>query len=107
VVFLADELPQVSVLGGRIPACNGQARMADVVSFPTDRRSSCTVSPYRAYRFAPDGSVRATILIEADTDAEAAERALHLSDGDRVELWSRARFATSIILLADEPTTDP
>ncbi|MGH1571034.1 hypothetical protein ACRAWG_10500 [Methylobacterium sp. P31] len=92
--------------------------MADVVSFPTDRRSSCTISPYRAYRFASDGGVKSTILIEADTDAEAAERALHLSDGDRVELWSRARFvahvgpldgpvAISITLLGDEPTTDP
>ena len=92
--------------------------MEDVVSFPTDHRSSCTISPYRGYRFAPDGSVRATILIEASTDAEAAERALHLSDGDRVELWSRARFvahvgpldgpvAISIKLLEDESTTDP
>ncbi|MGX9984649.1 hypothetical protein [Methylobacterium fujisawaense] len=92
--------------------------MADVVSFPTDRRSSCTISPYRAYRFAPDGSVRATILIEAETDAEAAERARHLSEGDRIELWCRARFvahvspmdgpvASSIKLLEDEPTTDP
>jgi hypothetical protein len=92
--------------------------MADVVSFPATGRSSCTISPYQAYRFAPDGSVRATILIEADTDAEAAERALHLSDGDRVELWSRARFvahvgpldgpvASSITLLEDRPTSDP
>jgi hypothetical protein len=92
--------------------------MADVVSFPADRRSSCTISPYRAYRFAPDGSVRSTMLIQADTDAEAAERALHLSDGDRVELWSRARFvayvgpmdgpvASSIKLLEDMPTVDP
>lgn len=92
--------------------------MADVISFPATNRSSCTISPYRAYRFAPDGSVMATILIEAETDAEAAERALHLSDGDRVELWSRARFvahigpldgpvATSIMLLEDEPTRDP
>ncbi|MCJ2049212.1 hypothetical protein [Methylobacterium sp. J-070] len=88
------------------------------MSFPTGRRSSCAISPYRAYRFAPDGSVRSTILIEADTDAEAAERALHLSDGERVELWSRARFvahvgppdtpiATSVRLLGDEPTIDP
>ena len=93
--------------------------MADVVSFPATGRSSCTVSPYRAYRFAPDGSVRSTIPIEASTDAGAAERALHLSDGDRVELWSRARFvahvgpldgpvATSITLLEDQtPRTDP
>ncbi|SDO18179.1 hypothetical protein SAMN05216360_1168 [Methylobacterium phyllostachyos] len=76
------------------------------------------MSPYRAYRFTSDGSVRATILIEADTDAEAAERAFHLSDGDRVELWSRARFvahvgpmdgpvAASIQLLENEPTIDP
>ncbi|GLS66124.1 hypothetical protein GCM10007888_45060 [Methylobacterium oxalidis] len=92
--------------------------MADVVSFPTGRQSSCAISPYRAYRFAPDGSVRSTIPIEAATDADAAERALYLSDGDRVELWSRARFvahvgpldgpvATSITLLEDEPTPDP
>ncbi|MGH1575141.1 hypothetical protein ACRAWG_36460 [Methylobacterium sp. P31] len=92
--------------------------MADVVSFPAGRHSSCALSPYRAYRFAPDGSVRSTIPIEAATDAEAAERALHLSDGDRVELWSRARFvahvgppdgpvATSITLLEEEPTPDP
>lgn len=91
--------------------------MADIVSFPAGRHSSCTVSPYRAYRFAPDGSVRATIPIEADTDAEATDRALHLSDGDRVELWSRARFvahvgpldgpiASSITLLEDEPKPD-
>lgn len=92
--------------------------MADVVSFPAGRRSSCALTPYRAYRFAPDGSVRSTIPIEAATDADAAERAFHLSDGDRVELWSRARFvahvgpldgpvATSIALLEDEPTRDP
>jgi len=92
--------------------------MADVVSFPVDRRSSCTLSPYRAYRFAPDGSVRSTVVIEASTDAEAAECALHLSDGDRIELWSRARFiahiglsdgpvASSIKLLEDEPKPNP
>ncbi len=93
--------------------------MADVVSFPADRRSSCTISPYRAYRFAPDGSVRSTVVIEAGTDAEAAERALHLSEGDRVELWSRARFVAhigpldgpvvaSIRLLEDQqPMMDP
>lgn len=92
--------------------------MADVVSFPTDRRSSCSMSSYRAYRFAQDGRVRATILIEADTDAEAEERALHLSDGDRIELWSRARFvahfgpldgpvASSVRLLEDKPTMEP
>lgn len=91
--------------------------MADVVSLPAGRRSSCAVSPYRAYRFGPDGSVSSTIPIEADTDAEAAERALHLSDGGRVELWSRARFiahvgpldgpiATSVTLLEDEPTPE-
>ena len=92
--------------------------MADVVSFPAGRRSSCALTPYRAYRFAPDGSVRSTIPIEAATDAEAAECAFQLSDGDRVELWSRARFvahvgpadgpiAASIALLAEEPTPDP
>lgn len=92
--------------------------MADVVSFPAGRRSSCARSPYRAYRFASNGSARAAILIEADTDAEAAERALHLSDGDRIELWSRARFvahvgpmdgpiAASIRSLEDLPTIDP
>ena len=70
--------------------------MADVVSFPAGRRSSCALTPYRAYRFAPNGSARATILIEAETDAEAAERALHLSDGDRIELWSRARFVAHV-----------
>jgi hypothetical protein len=92
--------------------------MADVVSFPASGRSSCSISPYRAYRFAPDGSVRSTIQIDAATDAEAAERARHLSDGDRVELWSRARFvahvgsaddgpiAASVTLLEDPPKTD-
>lgn len=92
--------------------------MADVVSFPAGRRSSCALTPYRAYRFAPDGSVSATIPIEAATDAEAAECALHLSDGDRVELWSRARFvahvgpldgpvAASITPIEAEPPPDP
>jgi hypothetical protein len=92
--------------------------MADVVSFPAGRRSSCALSPYRAYRFAPDGSVSSTIPIEAATDAEAEECALYLSDGERVELWSRARFvahvgpldgpiAASITLLEGEPTLDP
>ncbi|AIQ92473.1 MULTISPECIES: hypothetical protein [Methylobacterium] len=92
--------------------------MADVVSFPARRHSSCALSPYRAYRFAPDGSVRSTIPIEAASDADATERALCLSDGDRVELWSRARFiahvgpldgpiATSIALIEDEPSPDP
>lgn len=91
--------------------------MADVVSFPTGRRSSCAIPPYRAYRFAPDGSVRSTIPIEAGNDAEAAERALYLSEGERVELWSRARFvahvgpmdgpvASSIRLLEDESAID-
>jgi activator of HSP90 ATPase len=105
-------------LADRVP-WDRQTRMADVVSFPAGRRSSCTISPYRAYRFAPDGSVRSTAVIEASTDAEAAERALHLSDRDRVELWSRARFVAhvgpmdgpvvaSITLLEDpQPTTDP
>jgi hypothetical protein len=92
--------------------------MADVVSFPTGLRSSGEISPYRAYRFAPDGSVSSTILIEAKTDSEAAERALRLSNGDRVELWSRARFvahvgpmdgpvAASIKLLEVQPIIDP
>ena len=99
--------------------------MADVVSFPVGRRSACALSPYRAYRFAPDGSVRSTIPIDAACDADAAERAFHLSDGDRVELWSRARFvahvsadvmthaglpdgpvAASIMLLEDEPAPE-
>jgi hypothetical protein len=48
--------------------------MEDVVSFPTDHRSSCTISPYRAYRFAPDGSVRATILM-AERELKAERRA--------------------------------
>jgi hypothetical protein len=89
--------------------------MAGVVSFPADSRFSCTISPYRAYQFAPDGSVASSIPIEAATDAKAAERARHLSDGDRVELWSHARFvahvgpsdgpgASSMTLLEDEPT---
>ena len=92
--------------------------MADVVSFPVGRRSECALSPYRAYRFAPDGSVRSTIPIEAASDADAAERAFHLSDGDRVELWSRSRFvahvgpqdgpvASSITLIADGSPPDP
>jgi hypothetical protein len=92
--------------------------MADVVSFPADRRATCTISPYRAYRFAPDGSVSSTIPITAADDAEALERAYHLSDGARVELWARARFvahvdpldgpvATKIKLLEDEPTIEP
>ncbi|MDP4026694.1 hypothetical protein Q8W71_29230 [Methylobacterium sp. NEAU 140] len=70
--------------------------MANILSFPTTRRSSCTISPYRAYRFAPNGSIRSTLLIEAETDAEAERRTLALADGHRIELWSRARFVAHI-----------
>jgi hypothetical protein len=86
--------------------------MGDLIKFPGQRQRP--QAAYQLLRFAPDGSIRHTVSIHTESDAEAREQARTLSEGCRAELWSSGRLleqlapgdhpvATSIRLLSEEP----
>ncbi|WP_342108758.1 hypothetical protein [Methylobacterium sp. SI9] len=90
--------------------------MADLLKFPTNPRSRHARRAYQVHRFDRSGGASASRIITARDDTDAQRQAAGLAAGDRVELWAGKRLvavfgafggpvATSIRLLADQPTT--
>lgn len=90
--------------------------MADLIKFPAGLRSRHARRAYQVHRFAQSGGVIASRIITARDDGDARRQAVGLAAGDRAELWASTRLvavfgafgspvATSIRLLADQPTT--